>query len=75
MAVTECISNFQLTTDTPIRDKLWGVCFENIEENWPRYNGITLYIMYAIVSWPNTKQWRRVYQDNKLDYIYPNHEN
>ena len=63
MAVTECISNFELTTDTPyliLTDKLWSVYYENIEENWPRYNGTTLYIVYAIASWPNTKQWLRV---------------
>ena len=43
---TERKSDFKLTTDTQyiaLVGELWGVYYENFEENWPCYNGITLY--------------------------------
>ena len=46
MITRERKSNFWLTTDTPylaLTGELWGVYYENFEENWPRYNGTVLY--------------------------------
>ena len=37
---------FKLTIDTPylnLMDEIWGVCCEDFGENWPCYNGTTLY--------------------------------
>ena len=37
------------TKDTPylvLTAELWGVIRENLWENWPRYNGIALYVKY-----------------------------
>ena len=45
MATTEHKSDFKLKTDTPylaLTGELWGVSYENFEENWPRYNGTAL---------------------------------
>ena len=45
MTATELKSDFKLKTDTPylaLTGELWGVCYENFEENWPRYNGTAL---------------------------------
>ena len=39
------------TTDTPylaLTGELWGVYYENFEETWPRYNGITLYLIWWV---------------------------
>ena len=39
-------SDFELTKDTPYltpTGELWGVYCEDLEENWQRYNGTTLY--------------------------------
>ena len=39
-------SNFKLKTATPylsVTGELWGVYYQNFEENWPRYNGTALY--------------------------------
>ena len=47
MTATERKSDFKLTTDTPylaLKVELWGVCYENFEENLPRYNGTALYL-------------------------------
>ena len=49
MTATECKSDFILTTDTPyltLTGELWGVYYENFEENGPRYNGTALYFDY-----------------------------
>ena len=38
MIATEHKWDFKLKTDTPYLDltgELWGVCFDNFEENWP----------------------------------------
>ena len=46
MTATEHESDFKPTTDTPylaLRGELWGVCCEDIVENWPRYNGTPVY--------------------------------
>ena len=46
MTAVEYESDFKLTTDTPylaLMGELWGVCCEDIEENWPCYNGTALY--------------------------------
>ena len=44
---TECKSDFKfLTTDTPylaLTGELWGLYYENFEENWRRYNGTARY--------------------------------
>ena len=45
MTAAERKSDFKLTTDTPylaLTGDLWGVYYENFEENWPRYNGTAL---------------------------------
>ena len=45
MTAGERKSDFQLTTDTPylaLTAKLWGVYYENFEENWLRNNGTAL---------------------------------
>ena len=42
---TEHESKFQLTKDTPylaLTGELWGVCCEDLEENWPLYNSTAL---------------------------------
>ena len=39
-------SDFTLTTDTPYLDlkgDIWGVCCEDLGENWSRYIGTVLY--------------------------------
>ena len=46
MIAAERKSAFQLTIDTPyltFTGEQWGVCGEDFEENWSRYNGIALY--------------------------------
>ena len=46
MTATECKSDFKLTTDTPyltLTGELWGVYYENFEENPPRNNCTALY--------------------------------
>ena len=38
--------DFRITKGTPylaLTGKLWSVCLEDFEENWPRYNGTALY--------------------------------
>ena len=45
MIATEYKPDFKLTTDTPklaLPGELWGVYYENFEENGPRYNGTAL---------------------------------
>ena len=46
MAAAEHKQNFKLTIDTPylaLTGELWGVSYENFEENWPRLNSTALY--------------------------------
>ena len=46
MIATERKSDFKPTTHTPylaLTGKLWGVYYENLEKNWPRYNITALY--------------------------------
>ena len=46
MTATEHKSYFKVTTNTPylaLTGELWGVYYDNFKENWPRYNGTTLY--------------------------------
>ena len=46
MTGAELKPDFQFTTDIPYLDltgELWGVYCENLRENWPRYNGTSLY--------------------------------
>ena len=41
MTMAERKSNIRLTKDTPylaLTGELWGVFWEDFEENWPRYN-------------------------------------
>ena len=48
MAAAAHKSDTELTKDTPylaLPGKLWGVCCEDLGENWPCYNGIALYIV------------------------------
>ena len=45
MATAEHKSDNESTKDTPyltLTGELWDVCCENLEENWPRYNGTAL---------------------------------
>ena len=45
MTAAELKSDFKLKTDTPylaLTGERLGVCNENFEENWPRYNGTAL---------------------------------
>ena len=45
--MAESVSDLRITTDTPylsLMSELWGVYCEDFGENWPRYNGIQLYI-------------------------------
>ena len=47
MTAAEPASDLKLATDTPylaLKGKLWGVCCEEIGENWQRYNGTALYM-------------------------------
>ena len=51
-------SEFKLTTDTPylaLMGKLWGVCYENLGENFLHHNGIALYILARCREPPWTK--------------------
>ena len=46
MTSAEHESDLKLTTDTPyltLTGELWGVCCEEIGENWLHYNGTALY--------------------------------
>ena len=40
MTATEYKSDFKFA----LTGELWGVYYENFEENWPRYNGTALYL-------------------------------
>ena len=45
MTVTERISDFEITADTPhlaLTGELWCVYCEDLRENWLRYNGTAL---------------------------------
>ena len=45
MPAPERKSDLKLTKDTPyiaLTGELWGVCYDNFEENWPHHNGTTL---------------------------------
>ena len=49
LTVREHKSDFKLTTDIPylaLTGELWGVYYENFEENWLRYNGTALYFIH-----------------------------
>ena len=51
--MAECKSNIKLIKDTPyltLTGELWGVFCEDIEENWPCYNGTTLFYGYSTVE-------------------------
>ena len=51
MTGAELKADFKLTKDIPYRaltGELWGVYCEDLGENWPRYNGTTL---YCGISW------------------------
>ena len=53
MTATERKSDFQITTDTPysvLMGELWGVYSEDLEDNWPCYNGTTLHLFFKS-SW------------------------
>ena len=46
MAAAEHKSDTELTKDTPylaLMGELWSVCFEDLGENWQRYNSTALY--------------------------------
>ena len=45
MTAAERESYFNLTTDTQYLD-LWSAYCRDLGENWPRYNGTALYIVY-----------------------------
>ena len=53
--MTESESDIRITTDTPyltLMDELWGIYWEDLGENWPRYNGTALYTVkssYVVV--------------------------
>ena len=39
-------SDIRITNDTPylaLTGELWGVYYEDLEENWPHYDGTALY--------------------------------
>ena len=65
MIVAEHKSHFDLTKDTPcftLTGELWGVCYEEFGENWPRYNDTALYLCtdpklghHCAYSYPSTK--------------------
>ena len=47
ITAAESESDIRITTDTPylaLTGELWGVCCEDLGENWPRYNGTALYV-------------------------------
>ena len=49
MAAAEHKSDIELTKDTPyvaFTSELWGVCWEDLGENWPHYNGTALYHVF-----------------------------
>ena len=67
MTATGCKSDFKLTTDTPylaFMAELWGVFYENFEENWLHYKSTALYNGDFIVLW-------HIYE-NVHDYITSN---
>ena len=52
ITATEYKSYFKLTSDAQYLDltgELWGIYYEEFEENWPRYNGTAL---YYVLPWP-----------------------
>ena len=58
MAAAEHESDLKNTTDTPyltLTGQLWGVCYEDIGENWLLYNGTALY--FSIVKWINCDEY------------------
>ena len=51
MTATEPISDLKHTTDTPylaLMGELWGVSYENFEENWPCDTGTALYLEVSL---------------------------
>ena len=49
MTAEEHKSDYELTKDTPyptLTGELWGVCCEDMGENWSCYNGTTLYLRF-----------------------------
>ena len=46
--MAESESDIRITTDTSylaLAGELWGVYCEDFEENWPRYNDTSLYLV------------------------------
>ena len=49
MTATKRGPDFKLTIDTPyfpLPGDLWGVGYDNFNENWPRYNDTALYMVH-----------------------------
>ena len=47
-------SEFEFTAGSPylaLTGELWGVCCEELGENWPRYNGTALYFQADDAAW------------------------
>ena len=43
-------TDIELTKETPylaLTGEIWGVYYDTFRENWPRYNGIVLYIYFT----------------------------
>ena len=51
MAAAEHKSDIDLAKNTPylaLTRESWGVCCEELGENWPHHNSTSLYLMYHI---------------------------
>ena len=56
MTATKHKPDFKLTTDAPylaLTDEIWGVYYENFEENWLRYNGTAMYLCQNVAIFLN----------------------
>ena len=53
ITVAESELELRITTNTAyivIPGELWGVCYEEFGDNWPRCNGTTLYVVISLVE-------------------------
>ena len=74
LTATEDKCDFKHTTDTPylaLTGELWGVHYENFEENWPRYNGTALYSAnYCRCSLPLVSHH---FSNSRFEMCFPRH--
>ena len=70
MTAAECKSDFKHTTDTSylaLTGDLLGVSNENFGENWPRYNGTALYLLFPNLC--ENEPWKPTYVEDIAIFI------